>query len=81
MTQYARQAVRRPCRSANVPANEADIPAETNPMRKRNATVSSGRPFSSIYVLGKLILWDCPLQHTFVNGVDVRSLEPIRCVD
>lgn len=45
--QYARHAVRRPYRSANVPANEADMPAETNPMRKRNATVSSGRPFSS----------------------------------
>ena len=46
-TQYARHAVRRPYRSANVPANEADMPAETKPTRKRNATVSSGRPFSS----------------------------------
>lgn len=46
-TQYAKHAVRRPYRSANVPANDAEIPAETNPMRNRNATVSSGRPFSS----------------------------------
>jgi hypothetical protein len=60
------------------------MPAETNPMRNRNATVSSGRPFSST---------DCQLdgskgdlsKHcagcTFVDGVDVWSLEPVGGVD
>jgi hypothetical protein len=34
-----------------VPTKDAEIPAEMKPMRNRNATVSSGRPFSSILLL------------------------------
>lgn len=46
-TQYTKHAVRRPYRSANVPVKDADMPAETNPTRKRKATASSDKPFSS----------------------------------
>lgn len=79
-TQYARHAVRRPYRSANVPAKDAEIPAETNPMRNRDATVSSGRPFSSATSESRVDFTKA-FEHTFVNGVDVRSLEPVGSVD
>jgi hypothetical protein len=79
-TQYARHAVRRPYRSANVPAKDAEIPAETNPMRNRNATVSSERPFSSANSESRFESTEA-FERTFVNGVDIRSLEPVGSVD
>jgi hypothetical protein len=53
------------------------MPAEMNPVRKRNATVSSESPFSSAFMSDSCDwlcgLWRC----TFVNGVDVWPLKPV----
>lgn len=57
------------------------MPADMKPIKKRKATVSSGRFFSSVESLVCCtISCGMAMNGTFVDGIDIWSLQPVCCV-